>query len=72
MLWAGAASTGGGKDVEEDEVKPVVPISACLARLTGDETLPDYRSPATGMPGPALKHVRFGNFPRYLFVQLRR
>lgn len=53
-------------------MKPVVPLAACLARLTGEETLPDYRSPATGKPGPALKHVRFENFPRYMFVQLRR
>lgn len=53
-------------------MKPVVPLAACLARLTGEETLPDYRSPATGQPGPALKQLRFGNFPRYMFVQLRR
>ncbi|CAN0037670.1 unnamed protein product, partial [Ectocarpus sp. 13 AM-2016] len=57
---------------EEEEIKPVVPLSACLARLAADETLPDYRSPATGKAGPALKHVRLGNFPRYLLVQLRR
>ena len=66
-----------GKDAaaaaeEEEEIKPVVPLSACLARLGAEETLPDYRSPATGKPGPALKHVRIGNFPRYLLVQLRR
>lgn len=59
-------------EVEEEEIKPVVPLSACLARLAADETLPDYRSPATGKAGPALKHVRLGNFPRYLLVQLRR
>lgn len=59
-------------DEEEEEIKPVVPLSACLARLAAEETLPDYRSPATGMAGPALKHVRIGNFPRYLLVQLRR
>lgn len=53
-------------------MKPVVPLSACLARLTRDDTLPDYRSPATGVPGPAIKHIRFGNFPRYILVQLRR
>lgn len=57
---------------EEEEIKPVVPLSACLARLAAEETLPDYRSPATGKPGPALKHVRIGNFPTYLLVQLRR
>ncbi|CAN0470501.1 unnamed protein product, partial [Hapterophycus canaliculatus] len=59
-------------DDEEEEIKPVVPLSACLARLAAEETLPDYRSPATGKAGPALKHVRIGNFPRYLLVQLRR
>lgn len=64
---------GGSKDKDdEEEIKPVVPLSACLARLAAEETLPDYRSPATGKPGPALKHVRVGNFPRYLLVQLRR
>ncbi len=57
---------------DEEEIKPVVPLSACLARLAADETLPDYRSPATGKPGPALKHVRIANFPRYLLVQLSR
>eukprot|EP00752_Nemacystus_decipiens_P002407 g2270.t1 len=65
-------STGDSKDAEEEEIKPVVPLSACLARLAAEETLPDYRSPATGKPGPALKHVRISNFPRYLLVQLRR
>lgn len=60
------------KDAEEEEIKPVVPLSACLARLAAEETLSDYRSPATGKPGPALKHVRIQNFPRYLLVQLRR
>lgn len=60
------------KDTDEEEIKPVVPLSACLARLAAEETLPDYRSPATGKPGPALKHVRIGNFPKYLLVQLRR
>lgn len=72
---AAANAISGGKvkcDEEEEEIKPVVPLSACLARLTADETLPDYRSPATGKPGPALKHVRMGNFPKYLFVQLNR
>ena len=61
-----------GKDKDEEEIKPVVPLSACLSRLAADETLPDYRSPATGKAGPALKHVRIANFPRYLLVQLRR
>lgn len=60
------------EEEEEEEIKPVVPLSACLARLAAEETLPDYRSPATGKSGPALKHVRIGNFPRYLLVQLRR
>lgn len=67
-----AAAARGKEDDEEEEVKPVVPLSACLARLTREDTLPDYRSPATGVPGPATKHVRFGNFPRYILVQLRR
>ena len=53
-------------------MKPVVPFSACLEMLTREETLPDYRSPATGRPGPAVKHVRFKNFPRYLMVKLSR
>lgn len=70
-LVIGVAAGGKAED-EEEEVKPVVPLSACLARLTREDTLPDYRSPATGVPGPATKHVRFGNFPRYMLVQLRR
>lgn len=70
--WAGVTAAGRGKEEEEEEVKPVVPLSACLARLTREDTLPDYRSPATGVAGPATKHVRFGNFPRYILVQLRR
>lgn len=57
---------------DEEEVKPVVPLSACLAKLAAEETLPDYRSPATGKPGPATKRALMSNFPRYLFVQLRR
>ncbi|CAN0187122.1 unnamed protein product [Ectocarpus sp. 6 AP-2014] len=66
------ATTNNNEEEVEEEIKPVVPLSACLARLAADETLPDYRSPATGKAGPALKHVRLGNFPRYLLVQLRR
>ncbi|CAN0305260.1 unnamed protein product [Ectocarpus sp. 8 AP-2014] len=66
------ATTNSNDEEVEEEIKPVVPLSACLTRLAADETLPDYRSPATGKAGPALKHVRLGNFPRYLLVQLRR
>ncbi|CAM9999636.1 unnamed protein product [Pylaiella littoralis] len=69
---ADKADKSSKDDEEEEEIKPVVPLSACLARLAAEETLPDYRSPATGKAGPALKHVRIGNFPRYLLVQLRR
>ncbi|CAN0426334.1 unnamed protein product, partial [Discosporangium mesarthrocarpum] len=57
---------------EEEEVKPVVPMSACISRLMATETLPDYFSTATGASGPATKQSRMGNFPRYLLVQLRR
>lgn len=64
--------SGGSDKVDEEEVKPVVPFSACLEMMTREETLPDYRSPATGKPGPAVKHVRFGNFPKYLMVKLSR
>ncbi|CAN0106971.1 unnamed protein product, partial [Ectocarpus fasciculatus] len=66
------ATNSSNEEEVEEEIKPVVPLSACLASLAADETLPDYRSPATGKAGPALKHVRLGNFPRYLLVQLRR
>lgn len=68
----GDPGAAGSKNDDEEEIKPVVPLSACLANLVSDETLVDYRSPATGLPGLASKHVRIQNFPRYLFVQLRR
>lgn len=66
------AARDGGDDVEEEEIKPVVPLSACIERFVADEVLPDYRSPVTGKPGQASKRVRIGNFPRYLLVQLGR
>ncbi|CAM9439960.1 unnamed protein product [Phaeothamnion confervicola] len=76
---AGAAaviddSGGGSGDVgeEAEEVKPVVPLSACLERLAAPEALEGWLSPATGQAGMATKVVRIKNFPRYLFVQLRR
>ena len=74
-LWRleGAPSGGGGSSKnDEEEVKPVVPFWACLEMLTREETLLDYRNPATGKPGLAVKHVRFGNFPKYLLVKLSR
>lgn len=68
------ASTSAAKTDtrEEEEVKPVVPLSACIERFTGDEMLPDYRSPATGTPGLASKRVRMGNFPKYMLIKLSR
>lgn len=57
---------------DEEEVKPVVPLSACLEAFAADETVADYQSPVTGTRGTATKRVRMDNFPRYLLVQLGR
>ncbi|CAM9616195.1 unnamed protein product [Chrysoparadoxa australica] len=57
---------------EDQVVRPIVPASACLERFASSEVLEDFLSPATGARGMAEKEVRIKNFPRYLFLQLRR
>ncbi|TDH68876.1 hypothetical protein CCR75_005557 [Bremia lactucae] len=66
-------------DTEKDEyvqrnerVVPNVPFEACLERTLAPEVIEDFLSSATGVKGQAQKTVRFGSFPRYLLVQMRR
>lgn len=51
---------------------PNVPFLACLARWAGDELMEGYYSAAAGHRTTATKQTRFGSFPPYLFISLKR
>ena len=59
-------------DEEEEKITPIVEFESCLRQFSGDETIADWRSPATGQLGNATKRASISSFPRYLMVQLRR
>jgi ubiquitin carboxyl-terminal hydrolase 5/13 len=55
-----------------EDVKLLVPFSACLESYFAPETVSDFYSTAIGRRGLANKIARFKIFPRYLVVHLKR
>lgn len=58
--------------MQEEPVKPVVPLAACIDKWAAGEVLGDYHSAALGRKTTATKHTRFSSFPPYLMLQLKR
>lgn len=59
-------------DVQQEEVIPIIPFDACLAKFAEPKLLEDYFSPALQRKGLATQTLRFKTFPRYLVVQVMR
>ncbi|CAE7498314.1 UBP14, partial [Symbiodinium microadriaticum] len=58
----------------DEDPKLVVPFAACLESHFAEDTV-EYRNPSLGPDSPmtpAMKSIRFGNFPRYLMIKLGR
>lgn len=49
-----------------------IPLSACIEAFSSTETIDDYYSTAVKQKTNALKQTRFGTFPDYLVIQLRK
>ncbi|KAG5191063.1 hypothetical protein JKP88DRAFT_347491 [Tribonema minus] len=76
-----AAQTSAAEDEEASsahapfaasEVRPAVPLSACLETFFAPEMVANFISTAVPGRGMASKRQRLANFPRYLLVQLKR
>mmetsp|Transcript_23484 Transcript_23484/g.30695 ORF Transcript_23484/g.30695 Transcript_23484/m.30695 type:complete len:861 (-) Transcript_23484:288-2870(-) len=69
-----AEAPEGTKPVLDDleEVKPLVPLAACIESLSAPEQVDGFYSPLASKSVVASKVTRFKTFPRYLLVQLKR
>jgi len=55
-----------------EEIKPIIPLQACLDRFFSSEPVEDFYSPLAGQNVTAQKQTRFKTFPRYLILQMKR
>lgn len=56
----------------EDNVRLIVPMSACIEAFSSTETVEQFYSSAIKSKTTALKRTRFATFPDYLVIQLRK
>ena len=69
---AGKRQKSGGSEEKETPIKPQIPFEACLEMYCRQHVVTDYKSPATGAKGTALKHTKLKTFPKYLFIHLKK
>uniref|UniRef100_A0A7S4IGV2 Ubiquitin carboxyl-terminal hydrolase n=1 Tax=Odontella aurita TaxID=265563 RepID=A0A7S4IGV2_9STRA len=63
----------GGEEKEEEKEVPTLSLLDCLDSWSATHSLDDLRWPHLGNAvHPATQETRFGNFPRYLIVQIQR